>query len=118
MALLDAGVPISKTVGGVACGLIARCGSGDKRGDITEHRVLTDLLVRSHCTWSCSGSCWRRVHDCDVASLALFSAPKGDLFILKISLIQCVHVLETYSFVSICLVSVILLCVVFVRVRV
>ena len=61
LALFDAGVPLLRTVGGVACGLIARCGSGDKRGDVTEHRVMTDLLVRSDCTRSCS-HLQRRIH--------------------------------------------------------
>ena len=49
LALRDAGVPISRPVGGVACGLVTKCGGGDGRREIMEYRVLTDLLVRAWC---------------------------------------------------------------------
>ncbi|CAB4025946.1 polyribonucleotide nucleotidyltransferase 1, mitochondrial [Paramuricea clavata] len=41
MALMDAGVPISDAVAGVACGLVT---SSDSDGDIGEYKLITDIL--------------------------------------------------------------------------
>nr|XP_056709376.1 polyribonucleotide nucleotidyltransferase 1, mitochondrial [Euleptes europaea] len=43
LALMDAGVPISSAVAGVAVGLITRP-NPEKNGDIEDYRLLTDLL--------------------------------------------------------------------------
>ncbi|NWX90857.1 PNPT1 nucleotidyltransferase, partial [Nothoprocta pentlandii] len=43
LALMDAGVPISSAVAGVAIGLVTKC-SPEKKGDIEDYRLLTDIL--------------------------------------------------------------------------
>ncbi|XP_028580953.2 polyribonucleotide nucleotidyltransferase 1, mitochondrial isoform X2 [Podarcis muralis] len=43
LALMDAGVPISSPVAGVAVGLVSRANS-EKNGDIEDYRLLTDIL--------------------------------------------------------------------------
>uniref|UniRef100_A0A8C3SHV6 polyribonucleotide nucleotidyltransferase n=1 Tax=Chelydra serpentina TaxID=8475 RepID=A0A8C3SHV6_CHESE len=43
LALMDAGVPISAPVAGVAVGLVARC-HPEKNGEIEDYRLLTDIL--------------------------------------------------------------------------
>ncbi|KAJ6667075.1 hypothetical protein lerEdw1_019079 [Lerista edwardsae] len=43
LALMDAGVPISSAVAGVAVGLVTRSDS-NKNGDIEDYRLLTDIL--------------------------------------------------------------------------
>ncbi|XP_044519287.1 polyribonucleotide nucleotidyltransferase 1, mitochondrial [Gracilinanus agilis] len=43
LALMDAGVPISSAVAGVAIGLIAK-NSSNKEGEIEDYRLLTDIL--------------------------------------------------------------------------
>ncbi|XP_033001006.1 polyribonucleotide nucleotidyltransferase 1, mitochondrial isoform X2 [Lacerta agilis] len=43
LALMDAGVPISSPVAGVAVGLVSRSTS-EKNGDIEDYRLLTDIL--------------------------------------------------------------------------
>ncbi|XP_066482179.1 polyribonucleotide nucleotidyltransferase 1, mitochondrial isoform X1 [Tiliqua scincoides] len=43
LALMDAGVPISSAVAGVAVGLVTRSNS-NKNGDIEDYRLLTDIL--------------------------------------------------------------------------
>ncbi|XP_062979872.1 polyribonucleotide nucleotidyltransferase 1, mitochondrial [Elgaria multicarinata webbii] len=43
LALMDAGVPISSAVAGVAVGLVTRPNS-EKNGDIEDYRLLTDIL--------------------------------------------------------------------------
>jgi len=43
---LFTGVPISSPVAGVAIGLVTCCDS--EMGEITDHRVLTDILVGKH----------------------------------------------------------------------
>uniref|UniRef100_A0A8C4U0G6 Polyribonucleotide nucleotidyltransferase 1, mitochondrial n=1 Tax=Falco tinnunculus TaxID=100819 RepID=A0A8C4U0G6_FALTI len=43
LALMDAGVPISSAVAGVAIGLITKCSL--EKGDIEDYRLLTDILV-------------------------------------------------------------------------
>lgn len=45
LALMDAGVPISQPVAGVAIGLITNYDS-DKSKEIKDYRILTDILVR------------------------------------------------------------------------
>ncbi|NWI28567.1 PNPT1 nucleotidyltransferase, partial [Sula dactylatra] len=42
LALMDAGVPVSSAVAGVAIGLITKCGL--EKGDIEDYRLLTDIL--------------------------------------------------------------------------
>ncbi|NWR17507.1 PNPT1 nucleotidyltransferase, partial [Emberiza fucata] len=42
LALMDAGVPVSNAVAGVAIGLVTKCSQG--RGDIEDYRLLTDIL--------------------------------------------------------------------------
>uniref|UniRef100_A0A8C4XK38 Polyribonucleotide nucleotidyltransferase 1, mitochondrial n=1 Tax=Falco tinnunculus TaxID=100819 RepID=A0A8C4XK38_FALTI len=42
LALMDAGVPISSAVAGVAIGLITKCSL--EKGDIEDYRLLTDIL--------------------------------------------------------------------------
>ncbi|EMP26077.1 Polyribonucleotide nucleotidyltransferase 1 [Chelonia mydas] len=43
LALMDAGVPISAAVAGVAVGLVTRC-HPEKNGEIEDYRLLTDIL--------------------------------------------------------------------------
>uniref|UniRef100_A0A8C7EHK6 Polyribonucleotide nucleotidyltransferase 1, mitochondrial n=1 Tax=Nothoprocta perdicaria TaxID=30464 RepID=A0A8C7EHK6_NOTPE len=43
LALMDAGVPISSAVAGVAIGLVTKC-NPEKNGDIEDYRLLTDIL--------------------------------------------------------------------------
>ena len=88
-----AGVPISRTVGGVACGLITLCGIGDDRGEVTQHRVLTDLLVRSHCTCGHIHTGRRRIHHCDV-TLPIFLASKQAPYSLLLLNAVCVCVIN------------------------
>lgn len=45
LALMDAGVPISSPVSGVAMGLITQCNDQDST-EIKDYRILTDILVR------------------------------------------------------------------------
>ncbi|NWI59112.1 PNPT1 nucleotidyltransferase, partial [Calyptomena viridis] len=42
LALMDAGVPVSNAVAGVAIGLITKC--DQEKGDIEDYRLLTDIL--------------------------------------------------------------------------
>ncbi|KAJ7400557.1 Polyribonucleotide nucleotidyltransferase 1, mitochondrial [Pitangus sulphuratus] len=42
LALMDAGVPVSSAVAGVAIGLITKC--SQEKGDIEDYRLLTDIL--------------------------------------------------------------------------
>ncbi|XP_059325080.1 polyribonucleotide nucleotidyltransferase 1, mitochondrial [Ammospiza nelsoni] len=42
LALMDAGVPVSNAVAGVAIGLVTKCSQG--KGDIEDYRLLTDIL--------------------------------------------------------------------------
>ncbi|XP_064002078.1 polyribonucleotide nucleotidyltransferase 1, mitochondrial [Pogoniulus pusillus] len=42
LALMDAGVPVSNAVAGVAIGLITKCNL--EKGDIVDYRLLTDIL--------------------------------------------------------------------------
>ncbi|XP_067149130.1 polyribonucleotide nucleotidyltransferase 1, mitochondrial [Apteryx mantelli] len=43
LALMDAGVPVSSAVAGVAIGLVTKC-SLEKNGDLEDYRLLTDIL--------------------------------------------------------------------------
>ena len=44
---LITGIPISRHVGGVACGLITSSDAEDpKKPDIAQYRLMTDILVR------------------------------------------------------------------------
>ncbi len=43
LALMDAGVPISQAVAGVAVGLVSRTNPDNQ--EIEDYRILTDLLV-------------------------------------------------------------------------
>uniref|UniRef100_A0A8C3Y4R5 polyribonucleotide nucleotidyltransferase n=1 Tax=Catharus ustulatus TaxID=91951 RepID=A0A8C3Y4R5_CATUS len=42
LALMDAGVPVSSAVAGVAIGLVTKCSQG--KGEIEDYRLLTDIL--------------------------------------------------------------------------
>ncbi|XP_073249261.1 polyribonucleotide nucleotidyltransferase 1, mitochondrial-like [Porites lutea] len=45
LALMDAGIPISRHVGGVACGLVTSSDAEDpKKPDIEQYRLMTDIL--------------------------------------------------------------------------
>ena len=41
LALLDAGVPISRSVAGISCGLVTK---SDVSGKVEQHVLLTDIL--------------------------------------------------------------------------
>ncbi|XP_062427756.1 polyribonucleotide nucleotidyltransferase 1, mitochondrial isoform X1 [Rhea pennata] len=43
LALMDAGVPVSSAVAGVAIGLVTKCNL-EKNGDLEDYRLLTDIL--------------------------------------------------------------------------
>jgi polyribonucleotide nucleotidyltransferase len=50
LALMDAGVPIKEAAAGVAIGLVTQ---HNYEGKITNHRILTDLLVSPHFLSEC-----------------------------------------------------------------
>ena len=47
MFYLVTGIPVSRHVGGVACGLVTSSDAEDpKKPDIEQYRLMTDILVR------------------------------------------------------------------------
>jgi len=49
LALLDAGIPISSSVAGVAIGLVTKYDTTNT--NIEEYKILTDILVSSKSGW-------------------------------------------------------------------
>ena len=76
--LLIAGVPITRPVGGVACGLITSSAAEDPdKQDIEQYRLLTDILVRALCSlkWF-SIECRRLKTKTKVITLANHKGPR------------------------------------------
>ena len=73
MFYLVTGIPVSRHVGGVACGLVTSSDAEDpKKPDIEQYRLMTDILVR-------------RIINCRLSS-AQFKIALLDIYFLCVSL--------------------------------
>ena len=69
---LVTGIPISRHVGGVACGLVTSSDAEDpKKPDIEQYRLMTDILVR-------------RIINCRLSS-AQFKIALSDIYFLYVA---------------------------------